>query len=123
MKIAIPTQNHQVWQHFGRSPEFTVYTVEDKKVIRKEILPANGAGHTDLVLLLKRNFVNVLICGGLGSCAVECAQANHIEVFSGTSGKADDILLQYLNGTLDAKTDATCDHHDHDHHDHDCHCH
>lgn len=123
MKIAIPTQNQQVWQHFGRSPEFTIFTIEENQVVKKEILAANGAGHTDLILLLKRNFVNVLICGGLGSCAVECAQANHIEVLSGTSGKAEDVLQQYLNGTLNAGNTATCDHH-HDHsHDHDCHCH
>lgn len=122
MKIAIPTQNQMVWQHFGRSPEFTIYTIEENKVIKKEVLVSNGAGHTDLVLLLKRNFVNVLICGGLGSCAVECANANHIEVYSGASGFADEVLSSYLNGTLQANHDATCDHHEH-HDDHDCHCH
>ncbi|MBP3399928.1 MAG: NifB/NifX family molybdenum-iron cluster-binding protein [Erysipelotrichaceae bacterium] len=122
MKIAIPTQNNQVWQHFGRSPEFTMYTIENQKIIKKEIVLANGAGHTDLVMLLKRHFVNVLICGGLGSCAIECAHANHIEVYSGTSGNADDILHHYLNGTLNALNTPTCDHHDHDDH-HECHCH
>jgi len=124
MKIAIPTQNNQVWQHFGRSPEFTIYTVEDGKILHQHTILTNGTGHTDLVLLLKRNFVNILICGGLGSCAVECAQANHIEVISGTSGNADEVLSNYLSGTLTVQHTATCDHHDHhDHHDHDCHCH
>lgn len=122
MKIAIPTQNNQVWQHFGRSPEFTIYTVEDNQILHKEILSAQGSGHTDLVLLLKRNFVKVLLCGGLGQCAVECANANHIEVFSSNSGNADDVLNSYLNHTLNIQHNATCDHHDH-HDDHNCHCH
>ena len=36
MKIAIPCENGEVMQHFGHATEFTVYTIEDIKPIKKE---------------------------------------------------------------------------------------
>ena len=32
MKIAVTCENNEVFQHFGHTPEFAVFTVEDGKV-------------------------------------------------------------------------------------------
>ena len=35
----------QVFQHFGQTPEFMTYTIEDGKVTAKAPLSTGGAGH------------------------------------------------------------------------------
>ncbi|MFX1257821.1 MAG: NifB/NifX family molybdenum-iron cluster-binding protein, partial [Promethearchaeota archaeon] len=39
MKVAISTDSGEVCAHFGRAPEFTIITIEDNKVVKKEIFP------------------------------------------------------------------------------------
>lgn len=40
---------------------------------------------------------------------------------AGASGKADEVINSYLEGTLAEVGEATCNHHDYEHHgDHDC---
>ena len=36
MIIAVPSFNGEVFQHFGKTPEFTLFTVENNAVIRSE---------------------------------------------------------------------------------------
>ena len=64
MKIAIPYEAGQVFQHFGHSPAFMVYEVEAGKVVSSALLPTNGSGHGALAGLLAANQVNALVCGG-----------------------------------------------------------
>ena len=63
MKIAIPYEAGQVFQHFGHSPAFMVYEVEAGKVVSSALLPTNGSGHGALAGLLAANQVNALVCG------------------------------------------------------------
>ena len=65
MRVAIPYDEGQVFQHFGRSERFKLYEVTDGAITGSEILEANGAGHGALVTLLKQEHVEVLICGGI----------------------------------------------------------
>ena len=38
MRIAISTDSGKVAMHFGRCPQFTIVDIEEKKVIRKEVI-------------------------------------------------------------------------------------
>ena len=67
MKIAIPYENGQVFQHFGHSAQFKLYTVEEGHITSAEVVSTDGQGHGALAGFLVRNGVNVLLCGGL-SC-------------------------------------------------------
>ena len=64
MKIAVPYENGQVFQHFGHSSMFKMYEVSENKVISSELVDTNGNGHGALVGFLKEHQVDVLICGG-----------------------------------------------------------
>ena len=67
MKIAIPYENGQVFQHFGHSAQFKLYTAEEGRITGAEVVSTDGQGHGALVGFLVRNGVNVLLCGGIGA--------------------------------------------------------
>ena len=45
MKIAVPFENGQVFQHFGRSAQFKLYEAENGQLVRAEVVPTEGQGH------------------------------------------------------------------------------
>ncbi len=122
MKVAITCENGNVFQHFGRTPSFMVYDVEDGKVVGSELIGTNGTGHGALAGFLAELGAKVLICGGIGGGAVNAMNEAGVEIYAGASGNTDDVIKEYVNGTLPQVGDATCDHHDHEHgHEgHDC---
>ena len=122
MRIAVTYENGNVFQHFGHSEEFKVYEVEDKQVVRSEIIGSNGSGHGALARLLSEQKIDVLICGGIGGGAQAALAENGIELCAGASGSADEAVEAYLRGEL-VNTGANCDHHHGEEHscgDHGC---
>ena len=118
-KIAVTYENGQVFQHFGHTEKFKVYTVEGGAVQSAAILSANGSGHGALAGLLASSGVDTLICGGIGGGArMALAQAG-IQLYGGVSGDADQAVADLLAGKLAYDPAAECHHHD-EHHGHDC---
>ena len=54
MKIAVTHENGQIFQHFGHTEQFKVYTVENGKVTDTTVVDTNGQGHGALAGLLKK---------------------------------------------------------------------
>lgn len=113
MKIAVTYENGQVFQHFGRTEAFKIYTVEDGAVVSSEIFSSNGTGHEALAGLLAENGIDVIICGGMGAGAQEALQEAGIDIFAGAEGDADAAVASYLKGEL-VNSGVNCDHH-HEH--------
>lgn len=121
MKIAVTYENGQVFQHFGHTEQFKIYTVEDGKVVSAEVVDTNGSGHGALAGFLDAYKVDTLICGGIGAGAKFALADMGIELFAGTSGDADALVEDFLAGKLNYNPHTECNHHGHDHHhDHDC---
>lgn len=112
MRIAVTYDNGNVFQHFGRTEFFKIYDLIDDKITGMQILASDGAGHGALAGLLSDNKVDVLICGGLGSGALNALTQAGIEVIAGASGNADSAVIAYLSGNL-VSTGSNCNHHDH----------
>ena len=70
MKVAVTYENGEVFQHFGRTPQFKVYEIADGKVDSSEVIDTNGTGHGALAGFLKDLGAEVMICGGIGGGAV-----------------------------------------------------
>ncbi len=130
MKVAITYENGEVFQHFGRTPAFIIYDVENGEIKSQSILETGETGHGALAGFLQEAGADVLICGGIGGGAINAMNEAGITIFAGASGNTDDVIKSYLDGTLPQVGEATCDHHDHEHEGHeghDCshggHCH
>ena len=113
MKIAIPFENDEVFQHFGHTETFKLYEVKAGQVVSSEVIGTNGSGHEALAGFLAERSVNVLLCGGIGDGAQAALSGAGIEICSGVKGDADAAVKAYLGGELES-AGVNCDHH-HDH--------
>lgn len=114
-KIAITTENEQVFQHFGMTKFFTIYEVEDGKVISKKLYDASHSGHEALAYLLRDEGVSTLICGGIGGGAKQALQMAGVELVAGVQGNVDEVIAGYLSGKIQHDPSVHCDHHGHHH--------
>ena len=114
MKIAVTYENGMVFQHFGHTEQFKLYTVEGETVTGSEIVSTNGQGHGALAVFLAENGVDTLICGGIGGGAQTALAEAGIRFFGGVFGNADGAVNSFLSGKLAYNPDVRCDHHDHE---------
>ncbi len=110
-RIALPHEDGQIFQHFGKATQFRIYTIADDKIATSEVVPTDGAGHEALGLWLTLQGVNVVVCGGIGPGAQGALRAAGIQVFPGVEGPTDDAVQKLLSGELVQQHAATCNHH------------
>ena len=115
MKIAVTHENGNIFQHFGHTEEFKVYTVNGKNIEKTEVVTTNGQGHGALAELLQALQVDVLICGGIGGGAQMALAAAGIALCGGVSGNCDEAVQAYLQGTLHDDPNVRCNHHEEHH--------
>ena len=115
MKIAVTHENGQIFQHFGHTEQFKVYTVENGKVTDTTVVDTNGQGHGALSGLLKTIRADAIICGGIGGGAQMALAEAGIKLFGGVSGSCDEAVEALLAGKLGYDPNFKCDHHDHEH--------
>ncbi|MGM9941568.1 MAG: NifB/NifX family molybdenum-iron cluster-binding protein [Bulleidia sp.] len=86
MKIAVTYENECVFQHFGRTTQFAVYTVNEDNTVNKQVLGTDGASHGALADFLAGLGVDVVICGGLGMGIYTRMVNAGMKVYGGVSG-------------------------------------
>ena len=118
MKIGVTYENGQIFQHFGRTEKFKIYTVEDEEVVASEVVDTNGSGHGALAGFLTAYDVDVLICGGIGGGAQMALAQAGIKLFGGVAGEADAAVEALLKEELVFNPEVKCNHHGEGHHHH-----
>ena len=115
MKIAVTYENGNVFQHFGKSEAFKVYTVENDNVVSSEVVSTGGQGHGALGGFLTGQGADAVICGGIGPGAQDVLRSAGISLYAGVSGSCDEAVEKLLAGTLVSQSVANCGHHGHGH--------
>ncbi len=116
-KIAVPTRNNRVDDHFGHCESYTVYSIdENKETIRKEILlsPPGCGCKSNISAILRDMDVRLMLAGNMGQGAYVTLKNHGIDVIRGCQGPVDDVLKMYLEGSL-ADSAVSCSEHDHHH--------
>lgn len=113
MKIAVTCENDSVFQHFGHTPGFAVFETADGKIINETRLSSGDSGHGALATLLATEKVELLICGGIGGGAINALANAGIQVVGGAEGSVRDVVISYLNNTLQLRENFHCNHHHH----------
>ena len=113
MKIAVTYENGRIFQHFGHTEAFKIYTAEDGQVTDTHVVPTEGSGHGALASFLKERGVDALICGGIGGGAQAALAEAGIRLYAGVSGDADAAVSALVQGRLHYDPNATCAHHAH----------
>ncbi|MBO8158233.1 NifB/NifX family molybdenum-iron cluster-binding protein [Thermosyntropha sp.] len=110
MKIAVACMGNKVSEHFGHCEDFAVFKVENGQIVAKEVIPNPEHQPGFLPGFLKKQGVDVVITGGMGSRAKELFAEKNIKTVTGVSGEAEEVVQKYLAGNL-VSTDETCQHH------------
>lgn len=113
MKIAIPYENGNIFQHFGHTEQVKLYEAEDGQIVSAQVLDTNGSGHGALAGFLSGLGADILICGGIGAGAQAALAGAGIKLYGGVSGAADSAAEAFLAGKLEYDPDVHCDHHGH----------
>lgn len=113
MKIAATydISTDSIFQHFGKTQNFKVYTIEDGKITDSKVIDNGGFGHHDLATYLKNLGIETLILGNRGQGAIDALNNAGLKQIAGITGNPDDEVKAFLAGTLKDNPDAKCDHH------------
>ena len=115
MKVAIPYENESIFQHFGHTAAFKIYTIQGGKNLDSQVIGTGASGHSALAGLLAQEGVQALICGGIGSGARMALAQSGIAVYGGVSGDADEAAEAFADGVLLFDPNARCSHHSEGH--------
>jgi predicted Fe-Mo cluster-binding NifX family protein len=100
MKLVIPTDGNSVSGHFGRCPLFTIVEVESNAVVFKEVIDNPGHSPGFLPKFFNDKGVGCIIAGGMGMSAQNLFNQYNIEQIIGIAGTIDEVVEQYINGSL-----------------------
>lgn len=113
MKIAVPYENGQIFQHFGHTERFKFYETDNTEIVNSEIIETAGSGHGALAGFLMKHGADTLICGVIGGGAQTALAEAGIRLYGGVSGDADTAVTELLSGKLNYNPDVQCSHHEH----------
>ena len=97
MRIAVPYEKGEVFQHFGHAEHFKFFDVENGKIIATRVVDADGSGYSALVSFLTANGTNALICGSIGPGAQDALREAGIQLYASLHGSADAAVMAILS--------------------------
>ncbi|MFZ7101819.1 MAG: NifB/NifX family molybdenum-iron cluster-binding protein [Peptococcaceae bacterium] len=118
MRIAVPSQNNQVDNHFGHCQYFTIFTVDEtKKIINAERMdsPVGCGCKSNIAVDLANTGVTVMLAGSIGDGAVRILNSCGIEVVRGCSGDLQNVVEGFIKGTI-TDSGEICTEHGHECH-------
>lgn len=102
MKIAAPSRDGQIDEHFGHCKEYLVFTVTGKELISEAIIPSKeGCGcKSGIAVDLAAAGVTHLVAGNMGAGALRVLGSHGITVIRGASGDARMAVEAFVNGEI-----------------------
>lgn len=117
MKIAVPTRQGLVDEHFGHCESFTVFTLDQDKAVAGEesFTPPPGCGcKSNVATTLKDMGVGLLIGGNMGEGAAAKLRGAGIAVVRGASGPVRQAVADWAAGRLADSKIVCLSHHGHE---------
>lgn len=102
MKIAAPSRNGQIDEHFGHCKEYLVFTVNGKELIPEASIPSpEGCGcKSGVAVDLAAAGITHMIAGNMGAGAVRVLASHGIAVVRGATGDAKEAVQSFVDGKL-----------------------
>ena len=86
MIFAISTDSNEVCPHFGKAPHFSFITIENNKILKKEIKANHEHTRGNLPKFIVEQGAMVIITGGMGRRAIDYFKQYGIKVVLGVTG-------------------------------------
>lgn len=103
LKIAVPTVDGHVDDHFGHCDHYTVFEIDKDNNIasRTEVPAGQGCGcKSNIASVLANMGVSVMLAGNMGEGAKNVLEAQHIRVIRGCSGEIEMLVNAFLAGLV-----------------------
>lgn len=113
MKIAIPTRDGVVDDHFGHCAYYTVVETSDNGVLSSSTLDSpEGCGcKSNIASKMQEMGITVMLAGNIGEGAINKLSSHGIEVIKGCKGDVMQLAQDYLDGKI-VDNPQVCSHHD-----------
>lgn len=113
MKIAVPTRDGHVDDHFGHCDHYSIFNIVDGQIadMTRMASPQGCGCKSGIAPILRQMGVCVMLAGNMGEGAKKVLEAQRIEVIRGCSGDVHELVTAYLAGTI-RDNGESCDHHD-----------
>jgi len=102
MSIAIPLFEKRISPYFDYAPALLLVRVEAGTVIGRQETAIAGWDVRQRIAYVKKNDVQLLICGGITNQVHAQIKGAGIQVIPWVSGEADKAIALYLKGRLEA---------------------
>jgi len=115
MKIALPSRQNQIDEHFGHCEYFTVFTINENNEITAEETVSSPAGcgcKSDIAGTLAQMGVKMMLAGNMGQGAVNVLGGHGIQVLRGCSGDVKRVAEHWIAGNL-KDSGISCAQHEH----------
>ena len=111
MRVAIPCEGENIFQHFGKATQFKLYEVENGVVLSNQTINTGGlTGHEAIVHFLSLCKASVVVCGGIGGEARAALLSAGMVCYPGVIGRTEDAARSFAEGRL-SMNPAGCAHH------------
>lgn len=102
MKIAVPTRNGQVDDHFGHCDHYTIFTIDNGQLSSvEELASPQGCGcKSGIAADLQKMGIGFMLAGNMGEGAKNKLEAHAIKVVRGCSGPIDTLIQDFLEGKI-----------------------
>ncbi|MBF0208384.1 MAG: NifB/NifX family molybdenum-iron cluster-binding protein [Oligoflexia bacterium] len=112
MKIAIPTSNGLLCNHFGHCDVFTIFEIDEvsKKIHKTEEITPPPHEPGKLPPWIAAQGVNVVLAGGMGKRAIDLFSANGVDVIVGVMSDTPGKLVEKFMEKKLISGQNVCDH-------------
>lgn len=102
LKIAVPTRDEAVDDHFGHCACYTIFSVTGGRIAGRETLPSpEGCGcKSNIAAELQAKGVGVMLAGNMGEGAKRVLEGCGITVIRGCHGPVETVVADYLAGRI-----------------------
>lgn len=101
VKIAVPYDNENIFQHFEYTECFKIYDIENNEINSTEIISTMGKKeHSDLTGMLAMIEVDAVICENIDDNVQTLLEDEGITLYSGCTGNADKAINSLIFGDM-----------------------
>lgn len=113
MKIAVPTRDGRIDDHFGHCAYYTVFDIEDGKIVATSRLDSpEGCGcKSGIAADMEKMGIEVMLAGDMGEGAKNKLESHNIKVIRGCKGDINAVVQGYLLGFI-MDSGESCHHHE-----------
>jgi predicted Fe-Mo cluster-binding NifX family protein len=113
MRLAVPTRDGHVDDHFGHCAYYTIFDIEDGQIVRTERLESpQGCGcKSNIASVMQDMGIELMLAGNMGEGARNKLQSHNIRVIRGCKGDIEAVVKGYLCGFI-LDSGEGCHHHE-----------